>query len=90
MPNPQNCSGCPALYDQVQNVALTGGSQIVPVWPAITPDALTHGVPCQSAGCGGGYFNIMQAYGSNAACCNQQYTSTGCRAPGVRRNPWGY
>lgn len=90
MPGRQTCNNCCAVYDTVQNVALTGGNQLVPVWTPIQTDALTHGVACGSAGCGGGYFNIMQAYGANAACCDQKYMVTGCTAPGQRHSMWGY
>ena len=32
MPGRQTCNNCCAVYDTVQNVPLTGGSQLVPVW----------------------------------------------------------
>jgi hypothetical protein len=89
MPGKHNCTDCPAVYYTTENVALKGGSQIVPVWNPITPDALTHGTNALNAS-KGGYFTIMGAYGPNAACCNQQYAKTGCRSPTPRRNNWGY
>ena len=75
MPGKHNCTDCPAVYYTTENVALKGGSQIVPVWNPITPDALTHGTNALNAS-KGGYFTIMGAYGPNAACCNQQYAKT--------------
>jgi hypothetical protein len=84
-----SCTNCPALYDTVRNVNLTGGKQIVPVWAPITPDALTHGSQAM-AHSKGGYFTIMDAYGQNAACCDQKYATTGCRDPNPRNSSWGY
>jgi hypothetical protein len=89
MPGTQYCSDCPAVYDEIHNVALTGGKQIVPVWAPITTDALTHGAAAMASS-KGGYFTIMGAYGDNAGCCDQKYASTGCRSPGQRKNMWGY
>jgi hypothetical protein len=89
MPGTQYCKDCPAVYDTIQNVALTGGKQIVPVWAPITTDALTHGSAAMASS-KGGYFTIMGAYGDNAACCDQKYATTGCRSPGQRKNMWGY
>ena len=80
--------GPPSQYDIVRNEPLTAGSQIVPLWAPIQTDALTHGVPC-GAGSGSGYFNIIQAYGKGANCCEQKYAKTGCMTPGPR-SPWGY
>ncbi len=87
--NKHVCNDCPAVYDTIHNVALTGGKQIVPVWAPITPEALTHGSAALNAS-KGGYFNIMDAYGKNAGCCDQKYAATGCRSPRARTNRWGY
>jgi hypothetical protein len=89
MPGTQTCSDCPAVYDEIQNVALTGGKQIVPVWAPINTNALTHGSAAMASS-KGGYFTIMGAYGDNAGCCDQKYATTGCRSPGQRKNMWGY
>lgn len=89
MPGKHNCTDCPAVYYTTQNVKLTGGKQIVPVWEPINPQALTHGSQAMRSS-KGGYFTIMGAYGDNAACCEQQYATTGCRSPTRRKNNWGY
>ena len=52
------------------------GVQIIPDYKAPTPDTLTHGV--RNPGCSG-FFNIMNAYGRNAAQCNQQYSMRKCQ-----------
>ena len=56
------------------------GVQIVPDFKAPTYDTLTHGV--KAPGCSG-FFNIMSAYGKNAAMCDQQYSSRPCPCRGM-------
>lgn len=50
------------------------GVMVVPTYDAIGYDALTHGVT-QSCG---GYFNIIDAYGPEAANCNPSYSIRRC------------
>jgi hypothetical protein len=44
-------------------------SYVVPNYPPINTDSLTHGVGYQC----GGYFNILDAYGSNSSSCVTNY-----------------
>ena len=50
------------------------GTYIVPNFGGISYDALTHG---SAPGCAG-YFNIVGAYGKDAANCNTQFSQRLC------------
>lgn len=55
------------------NAKVVVGTYVVPTWGAIGVDALTKGLPSN-----GGYFNISNAYGSNAGNCRQGYVTLPC------------
>jgi hypothetical protein len=61
-----NSSGTPAG---------TVGQYVVPGYPAIGYDALTHGNA--GGGCNN-YFNIEQAYGAGAGSCSTSYSARAC------------
>ena len=58
----------------IQRTTVTG-HYIVPDYKAPSYNTLMHGVRNPSCA---GFFNIMSAYGKNAANCNQQYSLTKC------------
>jgi hypothetical protein len=53
----------------------TAGQYVVPGYPAIGYDALTHGNA--GGGCNN-YFNIEQAYGVGAGSCSTSYSTRAC------------
>ena len=70
-----NQLGNPAMISNPSIPLTTGvGYTVVPAYSAIGYDALTHG----GHGSCSGFFNITQAYGSNANNCQTQYIKRLC------------
>ena len=74
--NLQNYNGYGASTSPPVPASTVRGSYIVPAYGTIGYDTLTHGSSMPSCS---GYFNIQNAYGSDAGDCNTQYTQSSCQ-----------